>query len=228
MPRDVGVILVAAGRGLRVGSTAPKQFLVLAGAPVLLRALRPFSSHPDVIETVVVIPRDEIDAPPDWLAELQGESFRLVAGGDDRRASVAAGLAALSDQSEVVLIHDGARPFPPREVIDCAIDMARDGHAAVPALPVADTVKRADRHGRVLSTVDRSGLWRVQTPQGFPRSLIIAAHAAKIPHLVKVTDDAMLVELIGGKVTLFPGSTRNIKITTPDDLELAGWLASQH
>jgi 2-C-methyl-D-erythritol 4-phosphate cytidylyltransferase len=124
----------------------------------------------------------------------------------------------------VVLVHDGARPFAPRETIDAGIEAARSGHAAVPALPVADTLKRADECGRVLCTVPREGLWCAQTPQAFPRALLERAHAADAGVERQATDDAMLVELVGGRVDLLPGSSRNIKITTPDDLPLAAYL----
>lgn len=227
LPRDVGVIVVAAGRGSRLGAAVPKQYLPVAGVPVLLRALRPFTSHPDVLQVVTVLPEDDLAAPPEWLAALEGDAMRLVAGGATRQASVAAGLAALRDACAVVLVHDGARPFPPREAIDGGIAAARQGHAAVPALPLAETLKRADECGIVLGTVPRAGLWRAQTPQAFPRALLERAHAAGETHQVEITDDAMLVELVGGRVDLLPGSPHNLKITRPEDLEFAEWLAGR-
>lgn len=219
--------MVAAGRGTRLGASVPKQYLDLGGTPVLLHAIRPFTSHPEVRQTVVVLPSEDADSPPAWLADLAGQALRLVAGGATRRESVSAGLAALDEGCRVVLVHDGARPFPPREVIDQGITVARGGHAAVPGLPVADTLKRADEGGRVRGTVPRAGLWRAQTPQAFPRALLERAHAAELPPEMVATDDAMLVELVGGLVDLVPGSRRNIKITTADDLALAGWLLGQ-
>jgi 2-C-methyl-D-erythritol 4-phosphate cytidylyltransferase len=219
------VIVVAAGSGTRVGGEVPKQFLSVAGTPVLLRAIRPFASHPDVAHIVVVLPAADADAPPGWLAPLIGDTLRVVAGGRERGDSVAAGLAALDRSCEIVLVHDGARPFPPRTVIDEAIAMARSGHGAVPAIPVADTIKRADRYGQILSTVDRDGLWRAQTPQAFPRALLARAHAAAHAEGVQGTDDAALVERLGERVELIAGSSRNVKITTPDDVILASWLA---
>lgn len=223
MPRDVGAVIVAAGQGARFGGDVPKQYLPLGGHPVLLHAIRPFVAHPDVACTVVVLPAPDASAVPEWLAPLVGDALRVVAGGSTRRGSVAAGLAALSAECDVVLVHDGARPFPPRPVIDAIIDAARSGYGAVPALPVTDTIKRADDFGRVLCTVAREGLWRVQTPQGFPRSLLERAHATPADQF-DATDDAMLVELAGGRVDLLPGAVGNIKITTADDLMLAEWL----
>jgi 2-C-methyl-D-erythritol 4-phosphate cytidylyltransferase len=225
LPRDVGVIVVAGGRGTRLGHETPKQFLDVAGVPLLLRALRPFVSHGEVLHTVVVAPRESMASLPSWLTQLAGEGLSIVAGGATRRESAGAGLVALPADCTVVLVHDGARPFPPREAIDGGIAAARAGHAALPALPVADTLKRADDCGRVLGTVAREGLWRAQTPQAFPRALLEHAYAQGATHDVAITDDAMLVELLGHRVELLPGSARNLKVTTPDDLEWADWLA---
>ncbi len=225
--RDVGVILVAAGRGARMGGETPKQYLPIAGHPVLLHALRPFVSHPDVERVILVLPAGDVEAPPSWVTELVGGTVVLVAGGTSRAASVRAGLTALSAACTVVLVHDGARPFPPRAAIDAGIRAARAGHAAVPALPVGETLKRADDFGRVLGTVPREGLWRAQTPQAFPRTMLERAHAAEMAGDLVATDDAMLVELLGAVVEILPGSARNLKITTVEDLALAEWYAGQ-
>lgn len=227
MSRDVGVVVVAAGRGRRFGSEVPKQYLALGGAPVLLHALRPFTSHPEVACVVVVLPAADAESPPQWLAPLLGETLRVVPGGDERSDSVAAGLAALPEACTIVLVHDGARPFPPRGVIDAGIGCARTGHVAVPAIPVADTLKRADDFGRILGTVPRAGLWRAQTPQAFPRALLMRAHAAGRAKGVPATDDAMLVELLGERVDLLPSTAYNLKITTAEDLALAEWLLNR-
>lgn len=224
MQRDVGAVVVAAGQGSRFGGPVPKQFLSLGGQPVLLHAIRPFASHPEVGCVVVVLPEPEAGNPPDWLASIAGESLRVVAGGATRKESVANGIAALGDDIAIALIHDGARPFPPCEAIDGGIAAAREGHGAVPALPVSDTIKRADQFGRVLTTVPREGLWRAQTPQAFPIALLRRAHQCALPDGVAATDDAMLVELAGGCVDLLPGDPRNLKITTALDLELAEWV----
>lgn len=221
------MIVVAAGRGARMGGEVPKQYLVLAGHPVLLHALRPFVSHPEVAAVVVVLPPGDADAPPSWLAGLAGDALKIVPGGADRAASVRSGLSALPPECSVVLVHDGARPFPPRTAIDGGIQAARAGHAALPALPVSDTLKRADDFGRVLGTVPREGLWRAQTPQAFPRTLLERAHAAEMAGDIVATDDAMLAELVGAVVEILPGTARNLKITTRDDLALAEWYATE-
>lgn len=226
MPRDAGAVVVAAGQGSRFGGDLRKQYQLLEDVPVLLHALRPFTMHPDIVCTAVVLPADDAANPPIWLADLQGDALRLVAGGATRRESVASGLAALPAACTVVLVHDGARPFAPRDAIDGGLSAARAGHGAVPALPVSDTLKRADDFGTVLCTVARQGLWRAQTPQAFPRALLERAHATDAG-LGPATDDAMLVEQAGGRVDLIPGDQRNIKITTPDDLEMARWWLSR-
>lgn len=225
MPLDVGVVIVAAGRGTRFGAELAKQYQLLAGSPVLLHAIRPFAAHPDIAHIVVVLPPTDANAPPEWLRGILGGRLSVVAGGQNRRDSVVAGLAALPSECTVVLVHDGARPFPARTMIDGGISAARHGRSAVPALPIPDTIKRADDFGRVLSTVDRQGLWCAQTPQTFPRRVLERAHAAALAEGIPATDDSMLVERLGEPVELLPGSARNLKITTAHDLALASWYA---
>lgn len=225
MPRDVGVVVVAAGQGSRLGGEVPKQFLPVAGVPVLLRALRPFASHPEVSRVVVVLAPAHVERPPEFLAPLAGAGLTIVAGGRERSDSVAAGLRALPSDCEIVLVHDGARPFVERRVIDAVIAHARAGDGAVAAVPVSDTLKAqaADDPTRVSRTVARDGLWRAQTPQGFPRRLLERAYAGQ--RHGTATDDASLVEACGAIVRLVPDSPRNLKITTREDLALAEALA---
>jgi 2-C-methyl-D-erythritol 4-phosphate cytidylyltransferase len=227
LPRDVGVVVVAAGRGTRVGGELPKQYLPLDGVPILLRSVRPFASHPDVAQVVVVLAPAEAESPPAFLAELLGETLGIAAGGRERSDSVAAGLRALRAGCEIVLVHDGARPFVDRGVIDAVIGHARAGEGAVAAVPVSDTIKEAVGADPTLigRTVPRTGLWRAQTPQGFPRRLLEQAYAQAGAGASGATDDATLVEDCGGTVRLVPDSPRNIKITTRDDLAVAEALA---
>jgi 2-C-methyl-D-erythritol 4-phosphate cytidylyltransferase len=228
-PPDVGVIIAGGGRGERAGPGAPKQFRAVAGVPLLLRALRPFSSHSAVREIVIVLPGEYVDAPPSWLGAIVSERLRLAAGGDTRAASVAAGLRALSPVSAIVLVHDAARPFASTATVDAVIAAARSGVGAVAAVPVADTLKRAGDARRVLETVDRSALWRAQTPQGFPRGMIDAAYArlGAASGEWHATDDSALVAAAGFPVTLVPDTTGNIKVTSPDDFVLAEALAAR-
>ena len=227
LPRDVGVIVVAAGRGTRIGGEPPKQYLPIQGVPVLLRAIGPFVGHPEVAQVVVVLAPSEAENPPAFLTDPKHETVAITAGGRERSDSVAAGLRALRAGCEVVLVHDGARPFVDRGVIDAVIACARAGEGAVAAVPVSDTIKEAAGTDPTLigRTVPRAGLWRAQTPQGFPRRLLEQAYARAGAAASSATDDASLVEDCGGTVRLVPDSARNLKITTRDDLAVAEALA---
>lgn len=222
----MGVVLVAAGPGSRLGGEVPKPFLPIGGVPMLLRALRPFASHPEVARVVVVLPPAHAERPPEFLAPLAGAALTIVAGGRERTDSVAAGLRALGAECGVVLVHDGARPFVERRVIDAVIALARAGESAVAAVPVSDTLKEQAPGEALLvrRTVPRERLWRAQTPQGFPRRILEDAYARA--HAAAATDDAALVEACGGAVRLVPDTSRNLKITTRDDLVLAEALAA--
>ncbi|HEU5219585.1 MAG TPA: 2-C-methyl-D-erythritol 4-phosphate cytidylyltransferase [Gemmatimonadales bacterium] len=231
MPRDVGVVVVAAGKSERMGGEVPKQFRSVAGVPLLLRAVRPFLSHPDVNEVVVVLPAAHIASPPGWLAELLGERLRAVAGGASRMDSVEAGLLALVPECRVVLVHDGARPFPEPTVIDRVIAAVRHGTGAIAAVPVTDTLKEGEPPalgalGHVIRTVSRERLWRAQTPQGFPRAMLMRAFSLARTGGYLVTDEAGLLERAGDPVVLVHDVTTNLKITTPEDLRLAEALAT--
>jgi len=206
-PPDVGVVVPAAGRGDRAGAGEPKQFRAIAGVPMLLRAIRPFASHPRVAEIVVALPAQWARKPPAWLAEVAGGRLRVVSGGESRTESVLNGVTALSAACKVVLVHDAARPFVSAETVDAVIRMASSGTGALAAIPVADTLKRADASGsRVAETVVRAGLWRAQTPQGFPRAQIEAGYWYWRDHgaAPDVTDDAALVEAAGFAVQFVP------------------------
>src|SRR5437016_7913533 len=147
---------------------------------MLLRALRPFTSHPDVGQVIVVVPAGFEARPPEWLGKLVGDRLGLVAGGATRAQSVRAGLGALPPHALVVLVHDAARPFVTRETIDGVLAKARAGVGAVAAIPVSDTVKDVEQD-RITRTVARARLWRAQTPQGFPRAMIERAYAELAP-----------------------------------------------
>lgn len=228
------MIVVAGGAGIRAGGGTPKQYRTIGGVPMVLRAAAPFLRHPEVRRVVLVLPAADVDAPPRWLGdalaahEASSAEWRLAAGGSERAHSVAAGLAALGDDVRTVLVHDAARPFVERTVIDGVITAARAGEAAIAALPLGDTLKAADPADpeRAVRTIPREHLWRAQTPQGFPLELIREAHARSAAEGIVATDDAMLVELLGHRVRLVPDSTRNFKVTTADDLALAELLAA--
>ena len=200
----------------------PKQYRDLGGVPMLLRALRPFTAHPDVAHTVVaLLPRDAA-APPAWLATLLGGTLTVVAGGAARSDSVARGLDALPQACTTVLVHDAARPLVDRATIDRVIAAARRGQGAVPGIPLGDTLKEAGEPDLMVTrTVPRHRLWLAQTPQGFPRGLLADAHARARREGVQATDDAALVEGLGATVRIVPGSVWNLKVTTEEDLRIA-------
>ncbi len=227
---DVGVVVVAAGRSRRVGGATPKQFREIGGVPVLLRALRPFLAHPAVGRVVAVLPAETVASPPAWLAPFVGERLHLVAGGDERVDSVRNGLDALGDAWPITAVHDGARPFVDPGVFDQLIALARQGRAAIAAIPVSDTLKLASEdpgQPTVVRTVPRDGLWRAHTPQVFPRQLL--ARALSAPWLAggHPTDDAAAVEALGEPVALVMDRSTNLKITTPDDFSLAELMAAR-
>lgn len=227
LPRDVGVVVVAAGQGSRLGGPVPKQYRELAGFPMLLRALRPFCAHPEVAQVVAVLPAGDVASPPSWISALVGGTLSLVSGGAERRDSVANGLAALAPECSIVLVHDAARPLIERAIIDAVILVARGGEGAVPAIALGDTLKEvAEQDPRnpnplVARTPPRDRLWRAQTPQGFPRRLLEEAHDRARQDGIAGTDDAMLVERLGGRVRLVPGSVLNFKVTSEEDMRLA-------
>ena len=225
-PPDVGVVIVAAGAGLRAGPGEPKQFRSILGVPMLLRALRPFSSHPDVEHVVVALPKGLAERPPEWLGKLVGERLTLVAGGATRPESVRAALRALRPGLPVVLVHDGARPFVSRTTVDAVIARARAGVGAVAALPMSDTVKETTGGNRIARTVTRERLWRAQTPQGFPRAWLDEVYGKK-KNGDAATDDAELCERAGYPVEVVADLPHNLKITTPDDFRVAEALARE-
>ena len=206
----VAVIVVAAGSGTRLGAGLPKAFVDVAGRSLLEHAL---AAVPEAAQLVIV-------APESHLAESRVLAPRavVVAGGDTRQASVAAGLAGVEPGIRTVLVHDAARAFTPAEVFERVIAaVASTGGGVIPVLPVIDTIKRVDG-ASVLETIDRSALVQVQTPQGFPREALDAAYrAATAEH----TDDASLFAAAGGVVTSVAGDARSHKITTPADLRRA-------
>jgi 2-C-methyl-D-erythritol 4-phosphate cytidylyltransferase len=214
-PSDSGAIIVAAGSSNRMQGV-DKLLAPLGDRPVVAHSIATLVSHPAIAQLVVVVSDANREAVQRLLAELAPRA-QVVLGGARRRDSVRAGLEVLSGR-EYVLIHDAARPFVTAAMIDAALDGAREVGAALCAVPVTDTVKRAEPSGRVASTVTREGLWLSQTPQAFRTELLLRAHRAID---LDATDDAALIELLGEPVKLVMGSHRNIKITLQSDLSLA-------
>ncbi|RLP85059.1 2-C-methyl-D-erythritol 4-phosphate cytidylyltransferase [Micromonospora sp. BL4] len=217
---DVAVLVPAAGAGVRLGPGRPKALRLLAGEPLLVHAVRRLAAAPSVHTIVVAAPAAEVTAVGELLAPVA--PVTVVPGGAERQASVAAALAAVPAGPTIILVHDAARALTPPELVESVAAAVRDGRdAVIPVLPVVDTIKEVGAGEVVLGTVDRSALRAVQTPQGFRRSVLTAAHAAAGDSL---TDDAGLVEKQGIAVSCVPGSEYALKITRPFDLALAEHL----
>ena len=210
-------IIVAAGSSRRM-TGIDKLLEPLGGRPIVAHSLDAFARHPGIDEIVVVVSESNREAIAELADSVAGGRTAVVLGGRRRRDSVLNGLQALTAACEYVVVHDAARPFVDAAMIDAAVAGAREVGAALCAIPVSDTVKRAEPSGRVSSTVTREGLWLAQTPQAFRRDLLLRAHETID---LDVTDDAALIELLGEPVKLVMGSRRNIKVTLPEDLALA-------
>lgn len=219
---DVAAVIVAAGRGLRAGGDLPKQFRRIGGETMLRRALSMFAEHAEVALVQPVIHPDDRD-----LYRLSMPEIDLllppVLGGATRQASVRAGLEALaSRQPDIVLIHDASRPFATPALVSRAIEATQRSGAAIPALPITDTVKSVDASGHVSQTLDRNALRLIQTPQGFAFANLLEAHRrAATAGRENFTDDAALAEWAGMTVSVFAGEPGNIKITSPEDFARA-------
>ena len=208
-------LVVAAGRGERLGSEGPKAFVALAGRPLLEWSLAALRATPAIERIIVALP-EGVAAPEGCIG---------VAGGAERSHSVRAALAAAGD-ADVVLVHDAARPLLTAELATACLEVLADGDwdAAIAAAPVTDTIKRAGPDGRVAETLDRAALWSIQTPQVFRRTALERALDRPDAELAAATDDAMLVERDGGRVRVVPAPRENLKVTTPLDLAVAELL----
>ena len=226
--RDVGVVIVAGGSGSRAsGSTGElKQFRWVGDKPMLLHAVHAFQRRTDVALVVCVLPRSHAADPPPWLFQCDLDRLLVSTGGKDRGESVMSGLEDLPDELTVAVIHDAARPLVTDATIDAVIAEARKGHGAVAALPVVDTLKEVDAHGRITRTIARDRLWRAQTPQAFPLRMIEHAYVEATRAGVTATDDAALVERLGLDVVVVRGSERAMKVTEESDFARVERLAS--
>lgn len=222
-------IIPAAGTGRRMQAGVNKQYLLLAGRPILAHTLEIFATHPRIDRICLVLPAEEIDYCRSEIVERygRGKACDIIAGGPTRQDSVGCGLlgcgAAIDD---LVVIHDGARPLLSAVELDALLDAAAAVcGAATLGVPVKDTIKRVC-HGEIVETLERDQLWQVQTPQAFRFWLLLAAHSQARADNFSGTDDAMLVERLHHPVAMVAGSYRNIKITTPEDLAIASALLS--
>lgn len=217
----VAVVVPAGGSGTRLGLRTPKQFLRLAAAPILVTTVRRLIEHPAVRFVVVAAPAAHLERTRRLLRQPgRGPTVEIVAGGEARQDSVWRGLVRVPDDAEIVIVHDAVRPFITRQLVDAVVGAALATGAAICARPIAETVKRV-RDGLVEATIDRQGLWAVQTPQAFRTALLREAHEKARQDGVVATDDAMLVERLGHPVRVIEGPAANVKITTLEDLRRA-------
>jgi len=228
------VIVPAAGSGTRMGCAVPKQFMRLAGKPILAYTLSALSNLPMVSIVFLMVPEEYIQEAGELVSEwrrqhVSGQTERaapeisIVAGGAERRNSVYNGLKRLPFECDWVMIHDAVRPFASSRLIRAAWEGARATGACIAAIPATDTIKRA-AEGVVLETLSRDEIWLVQTPQVFQRQIVVNAYEKAIEAGWEGTDDASFVERLGIPVTIVCGERTNIKVTTPEDLEWAEWF----
>jgi 2-C-methyl-D-erythritol 4-phosphate cytidylyltransferase len=218
----ITAIVPAAGGGTRVTGAQPKQYLPLAGIPLLARTLLALRASGRVDSLVLVVPPGhELRCRMEILEPFGVTADAVVVGGKDRQASVYAGLLRAGAETDLILVHDGARPFITPAVIQAAVDAAAEAGAAVVAVSVTDTIKLGSPDGWVVETPERGRLWAAQTPQVFRAALLREAHVRALQDDFRSTDDSALVERLGHPVRLVPGSPENLKITRTTDLILA-------
>jgi len=205
---------------------AHKPMLELRGEPLLLHTLRPFLRIAEIEQVIVALPADVAADPPGWLTGLDPR-IQVVAGGAERGDSVHAALVATDDNMDVVLVHDAARPLVTTELIERAMAAAAQGRNVIAAVPPADTIQQVDADDRIVATPDRSSLRAAQTPQAFPRAVLLEAYERAAADGVRATDDAALVARCGIRVDVIEGDVENIKVTTPGDLAHAEALLAR-
>jgi len=215
----VSAIIAAGGRGARLGDDLPKQLLTVGGKAILERAVDAFASHQRIDDVIVALPSDLAMDPPAYLRDSR-RHIAVVTGGSRRQDSVANAFARVPAAADIVVIHDAARPFVSADLISRTIDAAAQHGAAIAALAAIDTVKRGDAQRMIVATIPRAEVFLAQTPQAFRRDVLSAA-LARTSSASDATDEAMLAEQAGHHVYLVDGDSRNLKITTPDDLRLA-------
>ncbi len=218
----VTAVFPAAGQGKRMQAGKNKVLLELLGKPILVHTLERFSASQQVDFLVVIVAEEEVAQIEQMLSEVTGlKPYVVVAGGSERQYSIANGLAAMPAETEIVLVHDAARPLVSLSVIENVIAAARAEGSAIAAVPEKNTIKVVDEEGFVKETPNRAVLWAVQTPQGFRKEILLEAYQRAGKDGFLGTDDASLVERMGCPVQVVASSYRNIKVTTPEDLLIA-------
>ena len=220
-----GVVIVAAGTGSRMNMGINKQFIKLEGKEIIAYTIEKFYNNSNIEDVVVVVKEDESEFfKKEILDKYNFKNVKIAYGGKERQDSVYNGLKLLDEKCDVVLIHDGARPFVSDKIIDKSIEEAKEHKAIVVGVPVKDTIKVIDNDKNIVDTPNRSVLWAVQTPQTFDYNILIDAYKDAFKNKFYGTDDAMLVERIGYKVKMLEGSYNNIKITTQEDLNIGSQI----
>ena len=220
-----GVVIVAAGTGSRMNMGINKQFIKLEGKEIIAYTIEKFYNNSNIEDIVVVVKEDDSEFfKKEILDKYNFKNVKIAYGGKERQDSVYNGLKLLDEKCDVVLIHDGARPFVSDKIIDKSIEEAKEHKAIVVGVPVKDTIKVIDNDKNIVDTPNRSVLWAVQTPQTFDYNILIDAYKDAFKNKFYGTDDAMLVERIGYKVKMLEGSYNNIKITTQEDLNIGSQI----
>ena len=216
-------VILCAGKGKRMKSSINKMYMEIEGKPLVLMTLETMISIPEIDEIVVVISReDESMFNEVVMGRLEcNKKISIAYGGDERQDSVYNGLQKIGCDCEIVLIHDGARPFVTRNIVNRTIECAKAGGACAAGVPAKDTIKIVDSEGIVVDTPDRKNLWCIQTPQTFKLDIIRKAYEKAVSEGYAATDDSMVVEYAGENVEIVMGSYENIKITTPEDIPFA-------
>ena len=220
-----GVIIVAAGSGSRMNMGINKQFIKLKDKEIIVYTLEKFYKHKNIDEIVVVVKEEEAEFFKNEIIDKYNfENIKIAYGGKERQNSVYNGLKMLDDKCDIVLVHDGARPFISKSLIDNCIEETKNHNAVVVGVPVKDTIKVINEDNDIVDTPERSKLWAVQTPQTFNYDILVKSYEDAFKNEFYGTDDAMLVERIGYKVKMIEGSYNNIKITTQEDLNIGNQI----
>lgn len=227
----ITALIVAGGKGLRMGAGQPKQYIELNGLPILAHTLSVFDRCQIVTDICLVVPSSDIDFCRERIVKPVAPSkpVLLTQGGTERQHSVYNGIKSIDlDHDDIVLVHDGVRPFVTDLMIRECVEAAQKHGAAVLAVPVSDTLKVSDGSGTICKTIDREMIWAAQTPQTFRYSIIREAHDVAVQEKIIGTDDAFLVERLGKKVVIVQGSKNNIKITSPEDMVVASFMSEKN
>ena len=230
MAEWITAVIPAAGRGVRMGTDTPKQFLTLGTIPLLVHALQTFEASPLIAEIILVVPQEDCQHCLTVLVPSYGfkKVTHVVAGGRRRQDSVLNGIQAVNPATNIVVVHDAVRPFVTMTMIRHVVEAAQHHGAAIVAIPMRDTLKHVNVNGVIEETLSRDAVWVAQTPQAFRREVLLRAHQHGEANGVDATDDASLVERVGQSVAIVEGRSDNIKVTRPEDLHMGHAILIAH